>query len=207
MICFGWPKSFSEYFLRPLLLRAFLTAPPQSSVESGSSHPIGSNEVSLKTMVAANMASLRHRPDGQDDRVKAFWRRAAALFTALSYATASAQLAAYAQDVSLQSSQASRDRPLFSPTRRPIARHQAPTQKAPDVGAVQPQRPNFELRGIVYGQYHRVAIIKNYQDGQSAEIAVGGDIDGWTVAEIEPRRIALRRDALNYTLQLPEPGH
>ena len=103
--------------------------------------------------------------------------------------------------------EAARQRPLFAPTRRP----QLPPQAAEPVDPVQPtaaveQTLNVEVRGIVVGGNHRIAIIKRPSSPQTIDVAVGSDVDGWTVDEIRPRGIVLHRDSRTVTLSMPEPG-
>ena len=67
--------------------------------------------------------------------------------------------------------------------------------------------PSVEVRGIILGDNHRVAIVKRPSSPQTVDVAVGSDIDGWTVAEILARGIVLRRNDRVITLSMPEPGH
>ena len=103
--------------------------------------------------------------------------------------------------------EAARQRPLFAPTRRPPP----PPPAAEPIDPVQPttaveQTLNVEVRGIVVGGKHRIAILKRLSSPQTVDVAVGSDVDGWTVDEIRPRGIVLHRDSRTITLSMPEPG-
>ena len=94
---------------------------------------------------------------------------------------------------SAQELDATRRRPLFAPTRRP-----PPEPVAEPVNPVQPAAveatPNVEVRGIIFGDNHRIAIVKRPSSPQTVDVAVGSEIDGWVVSDILPRGIVLRRD-------------
>ncbi len=96
------------------------------------------------------------------------------------------------------------ERPLFSPTRRPPP---APQAVAPLDAPVPlaPSPPNLALSGVITGGGGGVALIRRPQDAAPIHVALGGTVDGWTVAEIHPRAIVLRRDARSVTVDLPAP--
>ncbi len=118
--------------------------------------------------------------------------------------------AALAQDEGsgLAAFSATRHRPLFSPTRRPPPPASLGNGGilAPTV-ALPPPKPNLQLSGIILGGGQEVALVKRGGDTRVVRVGVGTPIDGWTVSEIAPRAITLRRsDGLSAVVRLPEPG-
>ena len=96
------------------------------------------------------------------------------------------------------------ERPLFSPTRRPPPPPPAPLTM-PSAGPVQappPPAPNVTLSGVISGGGGGVALLRRPQDQTPVRVASGGQIDGWTVTEIRPRAVVLRRDARSVTVEL-----
>ena len=93
-------------------------------------------------------------------------------------------------------------RPLFSPTRRPPPPAMpAPSALAPLPPPVAPP-PNLTLSGVIVGAGGGVALLRRPVDVAPARVARGAQVDGWTVAEIHPRSVVLRRDARSITVDL-----
>ena len=95
-------------------------------------------------------------------------------------------------------------RPLFSPTRRPPPPPGvvlAPSVTAPLVPPVAPP-PDLTLSGVIVGAGGGVALLRRPVDAAPARVALGAQVDGWTVAEIHPRSVVLRRDARSVTVDL-----
>ena len=113
---------------------------------------------------------------------------------------------AAAGEPDLNSLEATRNRPLFSPTRRPppLPSHPAPVAIEPVVPP--PPPPRLQLSGVIIGSGKRVAIVVRLGDAKTLSVEIGSQIDGWTVAAILPRGITLRRDARDFMVELPEPG-
>ena len=53
----------------------------------------------------------------------------------------------------------------------------------------------------------RIAIVKRPSDAAFMRLTPGSKIDGWTVSEIEPRAVVLRRDDRSVTIGMPDPPH
>lgn len=96
------------------------------------------------------------------------------------------------------------ERPLFSPTRRPPPPPPSPLAlpTALPIQAPPPPAPNLTLSGVISGGGSGVALLRRPQDQAPVRVAPGGQIDGWTVAEIRPRAVVLRRDARSVTVEL-----
>lgn len=106
----------------------------------------------------------------------------------------------------LKALQATRQRPLFAPTRRPppesVATPETEASAAPP--AVSP--PTVQVTGIIIGGGKQMALVKRAQDPNAIRVTVGSDIDGWTVSAVLVRGIVLKRDAQTVTVDLPESG-
>ena len=100
---------------------------------------------------------------------------------------------------------ATRVRPLFSPTRRrppdPSVSASA-TPFASIVPVVPP--PALQLSGIVIGGGRTIAVVKRLSDARILSLEVGRDVDGWQVTDIQPREVTIRQGARAVTLHLTQ---
>jgi general secretion pathway protein N len=94
---------------------------------------------------------------------------------------------------------ATRERPLFSPTRRPTPPPPLPSEAAPI--AVVPQPPNVQLFGIVMDDEGARAIVRAGTE-KVDRVQIGDDIGGWKVSQIEGRRLILSLDGRFATFTL-----
>jgi hypothetical protein len=94
-----------------------------------------------------------------------------------------------------------RDRPLFSPTRRP-----PPPPPTPVVERVTPPAPvpppNVVLLGVVTDETGARAVVRSNSPDKIVRARLGELIDGWQVTEIEPRRLVLSHDARSVSFAL-----
>ncbi len=104
---------------------------------------------------------------------------------------------------------ATRDRPLFSASRRPrtptVAAAPAPT---PTMAAQPPapETPPFTLVGTIIGENSRIAIFF-YKTLKTATALKEGESDsGWILRSIDPRSAILDGSGRTVTLDLPEPA-
>jgi len=95
---------------------------------------------------------------------------------------------------------ATRERPLFSPTRRPTPPPPPPPPEAAPV-AVVPQPPNVQLFGIVVDDDGARAIVRSGAE-KVDRVQIGDDIGGWKVSQIEGRRLVLSLDGRLATFTL-----
>jgi hypothetical protein len=89
-------------------------------------------------------------------------------------------------------------RPLFSPSRRPpgpVA--QAPAPPAPPVPP-----PDLVLAGIVMDGERARAVVRVGAEKKILHAQIGDNIDGWTVSEIEGRKLVLSLDGRFATFML-----
>lgn len=86
---------------------------------------------------------------------------------------------------------ASRERPLFSPGRRPPA---PPAVADAEQIQAPPEPPALLFFGVVTDQNGARAIVRSDASGPVKSIRVGEDVSGWTVETIEPRHLTLTRE-------------
>ena len=67
--------------------------------------------------------------------------------------------------------------------------------------------PDLAVSGVIVGTDTRIAIVKRPSDAAFTRLTPGSKIDGWTVSEIEPRAVVLRRDDRSVTIGMPDPPH
>ena len=113
---------------------------------------------------------------------------------------------AAAGEPSLATLDATRSRPLFAPSRRP------PPPPPEIVGVTPPPAPpapppRLQLSGVIVGSGKRLAIVTNLDQSKTFSVEIGNQIEGWTVARVNPRGITLKRDDRVVTVELPVPGH
>jgi len=96
---------------------------------------------------------------------------------------------------------ATRERPLFAPTRRPPPPPPAPTVRQAEAPPPAPP-PSLVLLGIVTEADGARAMVRTQASDKVIRARVGDDIAGWTVAQIETRRVILSHDdrSVSYTL-------
>jgi hypothetical protein len=91
---------------------------------------------------------------------------------------------------------ATRERPLFTPSRRPP--NPAPPVRVAVAAApppvLPPAPPPFVLVGTITGQAANIAIVKHDKTGEATSLKAGDVRDGWTVTAIERRAVRFSRD-------------
>ncbi len=104
--------------------------------------------------------------------------------------------------------EATRARPLFSPTRRPPPPPvTVPAEPSPVSVPPPAPPPDLTVSGIIIGGGTGAAIVRHPADASATRITLGGQVDGWTVTAILPRSIVLRRDGRSVTLELRSASH
>jgi hypothetical protein len=93
----------------------------------------------------------------------------------------------------LESLSATRERPLFSPTRRPPPPPPAVVQ-GPPPPPPPPPPPAVALFGIVMDGENARAIIRASPGDKVTRVGIGDDVGGWKVAQIEGRKLVLILD-------------
>lgn len=133
--------------------------------------------------------------------------RRARLWLALTAATIAGPHGARATDLlpgGLDRYRATRDRPLFSPSRRaPSVPEGEADAGAPVPTVAKPAAPDLSVSGIVLGSQTRIAIVRRGSDPAATHVTVGSSIDGWTVSAIGVRDVTLQRDQDTISISLP----
>lgn len=112
--------------------------------------------------------------------------------------------------VRLEDLAATRERPLFTPSRRP------PPPPAPEVAAPEPppveakpvalEPPPFDLVGAVVGHSASFALLRNRQSNEVMRLRLGDEAMGWRVGAVGLRSVSLERDGRVQSLTLAAPS-
>jgi general secretion pathway protein N len=112
--------------------------------------------------------------------------------------------------VPLSSLSATRDRPLFSASRRPpivAAPVGAPAlQKQEALAPPAPERPLLTLIGTIVSPKTSVAILQGSNAESVSRLRVGQENDGWRVRGISLRSIVVEKGSQSVQLGLPRPN-
>ena len=94
-----------------------------------------------------------------------------------------------------------RDRPLFSPSRRP-----PPPPPPPVVARAEPPPPvpppNVVLLGVVTDENGPRVVVRSGSSDKVIRARLGEEIEGWQVAQIESRRLVLSHDVRSVSFAL-----
>jgi hypothetical protein len=106
---------------------------------------------------------------------------------------------------------ATRERPVFSPSRRPAPPALAfvdPVAVRPPVKPPEPERPSLALLGTIIGAGDDLmGIFLDTPTKSVLRLRIGEDYQGWAVRLIKPREAALVKDGEQAVmLELPPPG-
>ena len=113
--------------------------------------------------------------------------------------------------IPLSSLSATRERPLFTPSRRPPAPAVAgppPAEPAaiaapPPAG---PERPQLTLVGAIVGQQEGIAIFLDQATKNVVRLKTGDRYSGWTLASVKGREAMFEKNSETITLAMPAPG-
>jgi general secretion pathway protein N len=111
--------------------------------------------------------------------------------------------------IPLKSLTATRDRPIFSASRRPPPPVVAP---APVMSAAPPpppkeiERPQLSLVGTVIGESESFGLFVDQANKVSLRLRLGEQHDGWVLRAVQGREVTLEKDQLAATLLMPQPG-
>ena len=114
--------------------------------------------------------------------------------------------------IAIQSLSATRERPLFTPSRRPPP---PPVVAAPVVAApapapapveAPPETPPFKLIGTIVGGEDSIAIFFNPATNATTRVHAGKEAAGWKVVAVNARAATLEKASQSVTLDLPKPG-
>ncbi|MEI2736763.1 MAG: hypothetical protein V9G24_19630 [Rhodoblastus sp.] len=105
----------------------------------------------------------------------------------------------------LETIAATRDRPLFTQSRRPppLAEARPASDATPILG---PGAPPFSLVGTVVGDREKFAVMLETGSQNVLRLPLGASASGWRVAEVAARSVTLTRGPQSVTLELPKPA-
>jgi general secretion pathway protein N len=109
--------------------------------------------------------------------------------------------------IPLQTLDVTRERPLFSPSRRPpaqavIAPSVAPLRAAPG----EPAQPPLDLLGVVTGAGDGYAVFINTATHDVVRLRTGEGHEGWILQSVKGREVVLEKSHRTAVLALPRPS-
>ena len=111
--------------------------------------------------------------------------------------------------VPLRQLTATRERPLFSPTRRPpatLAAKSAPAPKAPPPKPAEPEKPQLSLVGtIAGGAAGGIGLFVSMPEKSVLRLKPGENHKGWVLRTVRPRQVELAKGLDSVVLDLPQP--
>jgi general secretion pathway protein N len=100
-----------------------------------------------------------------------------------------------------------RERPIFSPSRRPPARPEAAVATPKAVALPkEPERPQLSLVGTVSGDDDKFGIFLDQSTKAVIRLRVGDDFQGWKLQSIQGREASLEKSQKTVVLALPQPS-
>jgi hypothetical protein len=103
-----------------------------------------------------------------------------------------------------------RERPIFSTSRRPPP-PAAPTYVAPVAVRTpqkpkEPERPSITLVGTILGTSESIGIFLNPATRDIVRLLLGEDHEGWALRSVKTREVTLVKERERVVLELPPPG-
>jgi general secretion pathway protein N len=111
--------------------------------------------------------------------------------------------------IPLKSMTYTRDRPLFTPSRRPPAPPVAyvePARPAPVAKPAEPERPRLVLIGLVSGEKDKIAIFVDETTREVIRLRQDQGYSGWILRSVQGRETTLEKLPFTVILALPSPG-
>jgi hypothetical protein len=103
-----------------------------------------------------------------------------------------------------------RERPLFSTSRRPPPPPPAPTSPpAPNDESSPPaelERPPLTLQGTLIGEPRDIALVLDEVAKSSVKLYIGEVAEGWHLRSVDHRTVTLEKDSRIVVLSFPAPG-
>jgi general secretion pathway protein N len=104
---------------------------------------------------------------------------------------------------------ATRDRPIFSPGRRPPPPAIEPVtvqRVAPPPRPKEPERPQLSLVGTIASANEGFGIFLDTLTKTALRLKLGEDYQGWKLRSVRGREVVLEKDETAATLEMPKPG-
>jgi hypothetical protein len=111
--------------------------------------------------------------------------------------------------VPLSALSATRDRPIFSSSRRPPAAavdHAAVSKAAAAPKPKEPERPQLSLVGTIANSLEQFGIFLDQSTAAAIRLRVGEEFQGWKLSSVQGREATLAKDREVVVLSLPQPG-
>jgi general secretion pathway protein N len=104
-----------------------------------------------------------------------------------------------------------RDRPIFSPSRRPpppavVNRPFVPPPVTRPPPPKPPERPNLALLGTIAGENEGIALFMETTSQIVVRLRTGDAHEGWVLRSVHRREAQLEKDNRTETVTLPNPG-
>ena len=103
-----------------------------------------------------------------------------------------------------------RERPIFSPSRRPpppaTPTYVAPVAVQTPPKPKEPERPSITLLGTIVGSSEGIGIFLNPATQDVVRLRLGEDHQGWALRSVKAREVTLVKDRERVVLELPPPG-
>jgi len=111
--------------------------------------------------------------------------------------------------IPLSSLTATRERPIFLPSRRPPAPAVAGTPvvvaPAPPSPAVEPEQPPLILVGVIAGDQEGFGVFLDQASNNVLRLKTGQDHQGWVLISVKGREVTLEKNKRTVTMALPVP--
>jgi general secretion pathway protein N len=105
---------------------------------------------------------------------------------------------------------ATRERPLFLPSRRApapaVAGLPSVEPVAPPPPVVPPEKPHLSLVGAIVGEREGIAVLLDETTRAIVRLKTGESHEGWTLRSVRRREATLEKDRETMILALPAPG-
>jgi hypothetical protein len=104
---------------------------------------------------------------------------------------------------------ATRDRPIFSPSRRPPPPVEAPVAAVVETAVAapkQPERPQLALLGTIVNGKDGFGIFMDRAAAAPLRIRIGADYQGWTLRLVRAESATLQKGEESMELMLPRPA-
>jgi hypothetical protein len=111
--------------------------------------------------------------------------------------------------IPIQTLSATRERPIFLPSRRPPAPAVAAAPYVPETKIVpppvEPDKPPLSLVGVVAGAEEGIAIFVNSNTRDIVRLKTGEGFEGWILRSVQGREAVLEKNNRNAVIGLPQP--
>ena len=112
-------------------------------------------------------------------------------------------------EIPLESLSSTRERPVFSPSRRPppvVASAPPPKEAPPPPKPARVERPQLSLVGTITGDEESFGIFVEQTTKVALRLKVGEDYQGWKLQAVQGREVTLEHDQQTAVLTMPQPG-